>query len=114
MALVFQLFGAILALQNEPPKFNKNQHKTDFERVQEGSENTGHMQVILEGVQDRFLVAEAAPGRLGDGFWKAPGAIQDARGEVSKPIFGSCFGKADLNGENRPGGMREAIESKIK
>ena len=58
-----------------PPKLNKNQHKTDFERVQEGSENTGHMQVILEGVQDRFLVAEAAPGRLGDGFWKAPGAI---------------------------------------
>ena len=30
------------------------------------------MQVILEGAQDRFLVAEAAPGRLGDGFWKAP------------------------------------------
>ncbi len=75
MVLVFKLFGVILAFQNEPPKSNKNQHKADFERVQEGAENTGHMQVILEGVQDRFLVAEAAPGRLGDGFWKAPGAI---------------------------------------
>ena len=69
------MFGVLLALQNESPKLNKNQHKTDSERVQEGSEDTGHMQVILEGVQDRFLVAEAAPGRLGDGFWKAPGAI---------------------------------------
>ena len=58
------------------PKFDKHQHKTNFERVQEGSEDTGHMQVFLEGVQDRFLVTEAAPGR----------------GEVSKPSFGGCFG----------------------
>ena len=75
MALFFSCLVLFWHFKTNPKNSIKNKHKTDFERVQEGSEDTGHMQVILEGVQDRFLVAEAAPGRLGDGFWKAPGAI---------------------------------------
>ena len=92
--LFFCDFGA----PDGPPNFSKNQHECDFERVQEGFEDTSHMKILLETAPGPVYSPQGGSGidflcffHL---FWEVTvGPIGQCL-KVSRHIlngFGSCF-----------------------